>query len=47
MNFELIINYKEKEYLRMGEVLGQAKEAGLKEKYIEENLETTKIQGLG
>lgn len=47
MNFELIVNYKGKEYVRMSDVLGQAKELGFTKKYIKESLEANKIKGLG
>lgn len=47
MKFELTIKLEGKEYVRMGDVLGQAKEEGFTKKYVKESLETTKIKGLG
>lgn len=47
MKFELTVKLEGKEYVRMGDVLGQAKEEGFTKKYIKESLEATKIKGLG
>lgn len=47
MKLETTVNYEGKEFVKLKDVLGQAKEENLTQKELKEGLDTIKIKGFG